>query len=153
MFKVPGTDWGNKDADGIGWWLNNAQYTKTDKSGNKGDFKHIYRRVFSCDVFHNGVFIFVGYVNDYRVVFKGAVVVICAYAFGIIEVGVARKEVKAYNESLAIEWTEANPASATVQYKPASGGNYITVDKELIRARIPYCRSLRFAHRKFAACW
>ena len=50
-----------------------------------------------------------------------------------IDLNKAVKEVKAYNESLAIEWTEANPASATVQYKPASGGNYITVDKELIR--------------------
>lgn len=37
MFKVPGNDWGNKDAESIGWWLNNAQYTKTDKSGNKGN--------------------------------------------------------------------------------------------------------------------
>lgn len=37
MFKVPGSDWGNKDADGIGWWLNNAQYTKTDSKGNQGN--------------------------------------------------------------------------------------------------------------------
>lgn len=36
MFKIPGSSW-NKNADGIGWWLNNAQYTKTDSKGNKGN--------------------------------------------------------------------------------------------------------------------
>ncbi|MDE5728834.1 MAG: InlB B-repeat-containing protein, partial [Clostridia bacterium] len=50
-----------------------------------------------------------------------------------IDLNAAVKEVKAYNESLAIEWQEANPSAATVQYKPVSGGNYVTVDKELIR--------------------
>ncbi|MDE7087039.1 MAG: hypothetical protein K2O67_02480, partial [Clostridia bacterium] len=37
MFNVPGADWKNQKAAGIGWWLNNAQYTKTDKKGNKGN--------------------------------------------------------------------------------------------------------------------
>lgn len=37
MFTVPGTDWNGKNASGIGWWLNNAQYTKTDSKGNKGN--------------------------------------------------------------------------------------------------------------------
>lgn len=35
-FNIPGSDWGNKEALGIGWYLNNAQYTKAvkDSSGN-----------------------------------------------------------------------------------------------------------------------
>lgn len=37
MFKIPGSSWNNKDADGIGWWLNNAQYSKTTSSGEKGN--------------------------------------------------------------------------------------------------------------------
>ena len=34
MFKTPGSDWGGKNADGIGWWLNNNQYTSSN-AGNK----------------------------------------------------------------------------------------------------------------------
>ena len=37
MFNIPGSDWGGKQALGIGWWLNNAQYTKKDSSGNPGN--------------------------------------------------------------------------------------------------------------------
>ncbi len=37
MFQVPGPDWGNKKATSIGWWLNNAQYTKKDSKGNPGN--------------------------------------------------------------------------------------------------------------------
>ncbi len=36
-FKIPNyfaNKWGNKQADGIGWWLNNAQYTKSEKNSN-----------------------------------------------------------------------------------------------------------------------
>jgi len=51
-----------------------------------------------------------------------------------IDLNKAIKEVKSYNESLAVEWEEANPAAATVQYKPVSGGDWQTVDKELIRS-------------------
>lgn len=51
-----------------------------------------------------------------------------------IDLNKAVKEVKTYNESLAVEWEEANPAAATVQYKPVSGGDYVTVDKALIRS-------------------
>ncbi len=51
-----------------------------------------------------------------------------------IDLNKAVKEVKSYNESLAVEWEEANPAAATVQYKPVSGGDWQTVDKELIRS-------------------
>ncbi len=35
MFKIPGSDWGNKDADGIGWWLNNNQYTASNAGSKK----------------------------------------------------------------------------------------------------------------------
>lgn len=41
MFQIPnyggGKDWGGKDADGIGWWLNNCQYTmnNANSSSNK----------------------------------------------------------------------------------------------------------------------
>lgn len=37
MFKIPGSDWGGKNADGIGWWLNNNQYTASNvgSSSNK----------------------------------------------------------------------------------------------------------------------
>ena len=35
MFKIPGSDWGNKDAEGIGWWLNNAQYGMDNKNSDK----------------------------------------------------------------------------------------------------------------------
>ncbi|MDE6586249.1 MAG: InlB B-repeat-containing protein, partial [Clostridia bacterium] len=38
MFKIPnyggGKDWSNKDADGIGWWLNNSQYTMDNKNSS-----------------------------------------------------------------------------------------------------------------------
>ncbi|MDE6947803.1 MAG: InlB B-repeat-containing protein [Anaeroplasmataceae bacterium] len=37
MYTIPGSDWGGKKALGIGWWLNNAQYTKKDSSGNPGN--------------------------------------------------------------------------------------------------------------------
>lgn len=37
MFNIPGADWKNKQALGIGWWLNNAQYTKKDSSGTPGN--------------------------------------------------------------------------------------------------------------------
>lgn len=36
-FKIPNyftNKWGNKQADGIGWWLNNAQYTKSEKNSS-----------------------------------------------------------------------------------------------------------------------
>lgn len=35
-FEIPGNDWNNKEARGIGWFLNNAQYTKAsrDEAGN-----------------------------------------------------------------------------------------------------------------------
>jgi len=36
MFKIPGSDWGNKDANGIGWWLNNNQYTASN-AGSKNN--------------------------------------------------------------------------------------------------------------------
>lgn len=41
MFKIPtysgtpGKDWGNKDAEGIGWWLNNAQYSMDNAASDK----------------------------------------------------------------------------------------------------------------------
>jgi len=36
-FNIPNyfnNSWGNKQADGIGWWLNNAQYTKSEKNSS-----------------------------------------------------------------------------------------------------------------------
>ena len=35
MFKIPGDDWGNKNASGIGWWLNNNQYTSSNAGSKK----------------------------------------------------------------------------------------------------------------------
>jgi uncharacterized repeat protein (TIGR02543 family) len=35
MFKIPGNDWGGKNADGIGWWLNNNQYTASNAGSKK----------------------------------------------------------------------------------------------------------------------
>ena len=41
MFQIPtypgttGKDWKNKDADGIGWWLNNAQYMMSNNGSKK----------------------------------------------------------------------------------------------------------------------
>lgn len=39
MFQIPnyggGTNWNNKDADGIGWWLNNSQYTMDNSNSDK----------------------------------------------------------------------------------------------------------------------
>ncbi|MDE6597928.1 MAG: InlB B-repeat-containing protein [Clostridia bacterium] len=41
MFQIPtypgttGKDWGHKDADGIGWWLNNAQYMMSNNGSKK----------------------------------------------------------------------------------------------------------------------
>ena len=35
MFQIPGSDWGNKDAKGIGWWLNNNQYTSSNAGSKK----------------------------------------------------------------------------------------------------------------------
>lgn len=33
-FNIPGNDWGNKQATGIGWYLNNTQYTKAERNSN-----------------------------------------------------------------------------------------------------------------------
>ncbi len=39
MFKIPysgqGKDWGGKNASGIGWWLNNNQYTSNNEASSK----------------------------------------------------------------------------------------------------------------------
>ncbi|MDE7379832.1 MAG: InlB B-repeat-containing protein [Clostridia bacterium] len=35
MFKIPGSDWGGKNASGIGWWLNNNQYTSSNEGSKK----------------------------------------------------------------------------------------------------------------------
>ncbi len=35
MFKVPGSDWGNKDAESIGWWLNNNQFSASNAGSSK----------------------------------------------------------------------------------------------------------------------
>ncbi len=35
MFQIPGSDWGNKNAKGIGWWLNNNQYTSSNAGSKK----------------------------------------------------------------------------------------------------------------------
>lgn len=35
MFQIPGNSWGHKDADGIGWWLNNNQYTASNVGSDK----------------------------------------------------------------------------------------------------------------------
>ncbi|MDE7301380.1 MAG: Ig-like domain-containing protein [Clostridia bacterium] len=39
------------------------------------------------------------------------------------------------NETAAFEWTDSNPASATVQYKLSTASSYTGVDKQLIRAK------------------
>ena len=35
MFQIPGPDWSNKNASGIGWWLNNNQYTSSNAGSKK----------------------------------------------------------------------------------------------------------------------
>jgi len=35
MFQIPGNDWNHKNADGIGWWLNNNQYTASNAGSKK----------------------------------------------------------------------------------------------------------------------
>ncbi len=35
MFQIPGSDWKNKNASGIGWWLNNNQYTASNVGSDK----------------------------------------------------------------------------------------------------------------------
>ncbi len=35
MFQIPGSDWDNKNASGIGWWLNNNQYTTNNLNSDK----------------------------------------------------------------------------------------------------------------------
>ena len=35
MFQIPGNDWDEKNADGIGWWLNNNQYTASNAGSSK----------------------------------------------------------------------------------------------------------------------
>ncbi|MCM1236985.1 MAG: InlB B-repeat-containing protein, partial [Ruminococcus flavefaciens] len=44
------------------------------------------------------------------------------------------KTIKAYNESLAVEWSDGAPSQASVQYKATGAGNWLDVDSELVRS-------------------
>lgn len=58
-------------------------------------------------------------------------------AFQISAISASAAIVKAggQNETLFAEWDDSDPAAAEVKYKPSDGSEYLSADKELIRAK------------------